>query len=227
MSSTTGILALIGSGEFTKEMEETDRFLLSQINNPVVAIIPTAAGQEEDYDKWIKMGVTHFKKFNVTAFGVPMLNEDDANDQILIDQLSKANVFYFSGGDPGYLLDVLKDSKAWELILEKYKSGAMLIGSSAGAMVMGKKVIARIYRFFRTGQLPEWEEGLNMVDFAVIPHFDKISEDLNEDHINELNQKIPRNTEVVGIDEDTSYILIEGNWKIIGKGKVHIPAFPK
>jgi peptidase E len=223
--NTKGILALIGSGEFTKAMDATDKFLLSQIKNPVVAIIPTAAGQEDDYDKWIKMGVTHFKKLNVTAYGVHLLTANDANYQIIIDQLSKANVFYFSGGDPGYLLDVLKDSKAWELINDSHNNGAMLIGSSAGAMVMGKKVIARIYRFFRTGQLPKWEDGLSLTDFAVIPHFDKISEDMKEEHINELRQSISKGVEIVGIDEDTSYILIEGKWKKMGKGKVHIPAF--
>ena len=220
------VLVLAGSGEFTKSMEETDKFLLSQIENPVVAIIPTAAGQEDDYFKWIDNGVTHFQKLGAEVFGVHLLERKDAESDEKVAELSRANFYYFSGGDPGYLLDSLKNTKVWQLIVERYNSGdAILAGSSAGAMVMGKKVIARIYRFFRTGELPEWEDGLGLVDFAVIPHFDKLSEDMSEEHIRELKTRIPPDVKIIGIDEDTAFIKIDANWQTLGKGKVHDPAF--
>lgn len=221
-----GILALVGSGEFTNAMEETDKFLLAQIRNPVVAIIPTAAGQEEDYDKWIKDGITHFEKIGAEVFGIHLTKKEDADKKEVLDQLKKANFFYFSGGDPGYLLDILVNSKAWELILEKYRHGAIVAGSSAGAMVMGEVVLARIYNFYRMGHSPKWEKGLNIVPFGVIPHFNKIGNDLNPHQKEEVMEHFPKDPTIIGIDEDTAYILIEGKWQVMGHGEVHIPAFP-
>ncbi len=219
------ILALIGSGEFTDAMIETDRFLLAQIKDPVVVIIPTAAGQEDDYEKWITDGIKHFEKLGAKAFGTHILNTNDANDPEILAQLNRANFFYFSGGDPGYLLDVMKGSEAWNLILEKYNNGSVLAGSSAGAMVMGKKVMARIYNYFKSGNMSEWEEGLNLVDFGIIPHFDKFFEDLNENQVVDLKMKLPTNIEIVGIDEDTSYIRLGNKWQDMGRGNIHRPAF--
>jgi cyanophycinase len=40
------------------------------------------------------------------------------------------------GGFTGYLEETLKDSLAWEAVLQAYQAGAVVAGSSAGAMVM-------------------------------------------------------------------------------------------
>ncbi len=225
MNINKGILVLAGSGEFTDAMNEVDQFLLSQLTAPVVAIIPTAAGQEDDYHKWIRSGEDHFQKLGAKVFGVNLLKREDAESEEILSQLSSANFFYFSGGDPGYLLDSLVNTKAWHVSLEKYGSGAILAGSSAGAMVMGDVVLARIYNFYRNGHPPKWEKGLGLVSFGIIPHFNKMGEDLNPNTKKELLEHFPKNDTIIGIDEDTAYINKEGEWRSMGKGTVHIPAF--
>lgn len=222
---TVGPLVLVGSGEFTEEMNAVDQFLLNHIKNPVIAIIPTAAGEEEDYQKWIDNGIKHFEKLGAKVFGVHLLTKSDAENDEILAQLNEANIFYFSGGDPGYLLDTIKDTKALNLILQKHKEGSILAGSSAGAMVLGSKVFARIYDFFQTGKMPDWEVGLGLVDFGVLPHFDKLSTDLSPDHIEAIKNQLPDGMIVVGIDEDTAFININNEWIVLGKGKVHNPAF--
>ncbi|MEK7182629.1 MAG: Type 1 glutamine amidotransferase-like domain-containing protein [Patescibacteria group bacterium] len=100
-----GTLALVGSGEFTPAMEEVDRFLLSHIKTPKVAILPTAAGQEPDYYKWIEKGIAHFSGLGIEAHGIPIIARDDAHR--LAKKLHEFNFYYFSGGNPGYLLGPL------------------------------------------------------------------------------------------------------------------------
>lgn len=112
----TGALALLGSGEFTEALLETDKFLLTQIENPKVAIVPTAAGLEDTVDSWINDGIAHFKKLDIPAKGVRLLNSEDAHSKQTLEQLKDSNFFYFSGGDPGYLLDTIRDSPAWQYI---------------------------------------------------------------------------------------------------------------
>lgn len=218
------ILALVGSGEFTSAMDDVDKFLLSNITSPKVAILPTAAGAEADYEKWIRDGEKHFKKLNSSALGIHLTNRKNANDARIIKQLTSCNFFYFSGGDPGYLLDTIKDTKAWKIILQKYTKGAILAGSSAGAMVLGAMVWARVYEYERTGKLLQWEKGLDVVPFGVIPHFKYIQKQFNAKQKADLKRVMPKDVETIGIDENTAFIQFDGKWQIMGNGKVHRPA---
>lgn len=218
-----GILALVGSGEFTDAVIPIDQYLLSKIKNPKVAILPTAAGEEKTFSKWIEDGVKHFKKLGAEVSGVNLITRDDANNPKILKQLEKFNFYYFSGGDPDYLLKVLKGSPAWDLIYKRYKKEAVLAGSSAGAMVFGKKVWAKVYDFDNKGILYPWEKGLGVVEFGILPHFNTIRKYFNDSKIKQMESIFPKDLKIVGIDEDTAYINMEGNWKVLGKGKVHNP----
>lgn len=216
-----GVLALVGSGEFTDVMLEVDQFLLRQIKSPKVAILPTAAGQEKAFSKWIEDGVKHFKKLGIEVDGVNLINREDAQDPKTFKQLESFNFYYFSGGDPDYLLKVLIGSKIWDLIYKRFKKGeAILVGSSAGAMVFGKKVWAKVYDFDKKGILVPWEKGLGVVEFGVLPHFNMIRKYFNDEQIKKMESNYPK-IKIVGIDEDTAYINMEGNWTVLGKGSIH------
>jgi len=217
----TGILALVGSGEFTKSQDEVDTFLLSQLGDPHVAILPTAAGLEHDVHKWIDDGVAHFDKLGVKAEGIELYNHEDANDPSVIKKLHNYNFFYFSGGDPGHLLHSLQGSKAWEVIVKSHKNGAILAGSSAGAMVLGKKVWADVYRFDKKKELLPWVPGLDLVPFGVMPHYDAIPKYFSKKDLDSMYANMPEDIEIIGIDEDTAYINTEGLWKVMGEGNMH------
>ena len=216
-----GTLALIGSGEFTPAMNDVDKFLLSQIIHPKVAILPTAAGLEPYYQKWINDGVAHFKKLGVPTTGIHLLNKSDANNPLITDSLSHYNLFYFSGGDPGHLLDTLKNTPAWETILSKFGTGATLAGASAGAMVLGNTVWARVYAFDKRGEILPWEPGLNLVNFGVIPHFDGLLKYFKAKQITQIVKNLPPKGKIIGLDENTAYVKIKNSWRIIGTGSVH------
>lgn len=218
-----GILALVGSGEFTDAVIPIDQYLLSKIKNPNVAILPTAAGEEKAFSKWIEDGIKHFKKLGVEVDGINLINKKDAQDPNILKQLENFNFYYFSGGDPNYLLNVLKGSKAWDLIHERFNKGATLVGSSAGAMVFGKKVWAKVYDFDKKGILVPWEKGLGVVDFGILPHFNMIRHYFNENQLKQMESNYPKDINIVGIDEDTAYINMEGKWSVLGKGQVHDP----
>ncbi|HJZ05077.1 hypothetical protein A2634_04570 [Candidatus Amesbacteria bacterium RIFCSPHIGHO2_01_FULL_48_32] len=216
-----GILALIGSGEFTPAGNEVDKFLISQTKNPKIAILPTAAGLEPDFQKWINDGIAHFKKLGATATGIHLLNRKDAMNNELSNHLTNFNFFYFSGGDPGHLLDTLKGSPAWKVILNKFKSGATLAAASAGAMVIGNSVWARVYAFDKKGEVLPWEPGLNLVNFGLIPHFNEIPHYFNPEQIELVKKNLPKIGKIIGIDENTAYVKIKKSWRILGAGSIH------
>lgn len=220
------ILALMGGEEFTAEMISADEFLLSYLPSAKVAILPTAAGQEPDREKWIAAGVAYFASLGALSAGLDMKDAAAAADPRILNALKEFNFYYFSGGDPDYLLTVLKDSPAWRLIHSRYQSGeAILAGSSAGAMVMGRLVWAKVYKYINHGLVEPWEPGLEVTNFGILPHFDAISRDFSADQIAQMTANIPNELKLVGIDEATAYINVNGDWSTHGAGKVHIPAY--
>lgn len=219
-----GILALFGSGEFTDGVFPIDDYLLSNLKNPRVAIFPTAAGLEADYAKWIKMGEMHYGKLGVPAKGFNVIDTRSANSEEVGRDLESYNYFIFSGGDPGYLLETIKDSLVWKTVFAKYNSGSVLVGSSAGAMVLGRKVWGSIYKFDKEGTLLPWDAGLSVVEFGILPHFDQMASYFGAERTKKANNNLPQSIEIIGIDENTAYININGKWESRGQGKVHFEA---
>ena len=217
----TGVLVLVGSGEFTAAMAEVDRFLLRKLRKPKVAILPTAAGREP-YQKWIDDGVRHFKNLGVEVEGVHLLSAADASNPKIANKLSDFNFYYFSGGDPGYLLNTLKDFLACQTIFGQFRAGATLVGASAGAMVLGKMLWARVYDYLNNSVLKPWEPGLGIVDFGVIPHYDAAQGEFTKEQWQQIIGIIPKELKVLGVDEDTAYIRVSKKWQVMGKGEVHI-----
>lgn len=175
------ILVLAGSGEFTPKMIPVDEFLLSQMKgkNKTVAVLPTAAGAEKNPHKWIEDGVNYFTKFGVQAFGVPVLNKQDAFEKRFLEQVRKASMIYFSGGDPGYLYKSLSDTPIWKFILSLYQQGVILAGSSAGAMVMGNYVLSNAQRL-KIGEKPSWDKSFGLVNFAILPHYNYVIREMSD-----------------------------------------------
>src|SRR6266487_5942833 len=95
----SGALALVGSGEYTLPMNETDRFLLGLLGGPDaarVAVIPTASALEPGApDRWNRMGVEHFSALGASVTPLLLLSRDDAADPQIVAALRDTDLFYF------------------------------------------------------------------------------------------------------------------------------------
>src|SRR5512133_2580192 len=167
-----GILALAGSGEYLPPMEVVDQGLLDQLGQPArVVCLPTAAGTEgEDrLHYWMKLGEDHFHRLGVESVeSLPVFSREDALNPDLIRKVQDANFIYLSGGKPYYLMDCLVGTGILAAILETLKSGGVVAGCSAGAMIFGERVPNRL---FLGGTIP----GLGVLPgHFIIPHFDQV-----------------------------------------------------
>ena len=226
-------LTLVGSGEFTKSMDETDIFLLELAKNNFnitnqeivkVAIIPTAAGQEKDYSKWIEKGIQHFKNLGASPIGFDLLTKKDAENKKFIEKIKTCQIIYFSGGDPGYLFYSLYETEFWATIYNLYKNGAILCGSSAGAMVMGEYVFSNVYEAFESQKDPIWEKGFDFIPFSVIPHYDYVLKQ-EKNNFKRVLDKTSKNIRqnLLCINEDTALTINnEKMAEVTGKGIVYL-----
>jgi cyanophycinase len=216
-----GLIDLVGSGEYLPVMRDVDRYLLDSLNlngkKPRVACLPTAAGREGDtsVNRWLTMGMQHFQELGADVSPVRIIDRETANDPRWEPILESADLIYFSGGDPGYLHETLKESCAWKAAQRAWARGAIYAGCSAGAMILGKRIPG-----FR---LAGTQEGFGVVPATyIIPHFDAIP-GIWKPVVFALQHQLKKDERMVGIDEDTALIgRLGAEWTVMGKGQVHI-----
>lgn len=202
-------------------MDEVDAGLLRAIGveRPRVAIVPTASfpDGERTFRRWGAMGVDHFAALGAEASPVLIGDRDDAFAEGHVRVLAQADLVYLSGGKPGHLLRVLRDSPAWEATLGVRARGGVIAGCSAGAMVMAGWQLET-----RRGKVPlppRWGPGLGVVEgVSIIPHYDRFPEPLSA----LVAFGAPGGVAVLGIDEDTALVGRDGVWQVQGRGRVTV-----
>ena len=215
MSLTTqGTLALIGAGEFLPRIAAVDEMLLECINGtPRVVVLPTASVPDgaDVPERWAEMGVDHFSQLGAAVEAVTLLQREDADDASIVAKIAAANFVYFSGGKPRYLLETLKDTAAWQAILNVLAEGGVLAGCSAGAMVLGGE-------FFDFPKLWRTIPAFGLApEIIVIPHFDEIPPALTST-ISLTKRKLT----LTGIDGSTALVRSNGLWSVYGSGGVTV-----
>jgi cyanophycinase len=214
-----GVLVLAGSGEFRPPMVAVDREVLRHTPGqpPKVAILPTAAGLE-DVTPWVRDGISHFSTLGCEVRGVRAVDRAGVEDPDRVAMLEASDLIYLSGGSPGYLVETLRASAAWQAIVAVWRSGGALAGSSAGAMAFGElTLIRRVYT--DRGMPSHWEPGLGLIQgVGVIPHYDRLGPARSQPRVDAA----PDGLVVLGIDEDTAIVSIDGATRVLGNGTVTV-----
>ena len=216
-----GLIDLVGSGEYLPVMNEVDCYLLESLNlsgrKARVVCLPTAAGKEGDssVNRWSTMGIQHFTELGAEVNAARIVDKDSANDPHWEPILEAADLIYFSGGDPSYLYETMKGSRAWSAAQRAWERGAIYAGCSAGAMILSKRMPS-----FR---LAGTQEGFGIVPATfIIPHFDAIP-GIWKPIVFALQRQLKKGERMIGIDEDTALIgKLDGEWTVKGNRNVHI-----
>jgi cyanophycinase len=142
-----------------------------------------------------------------------VLGRADAEDESFAAEVRASRFVYLGGGSPMHLRSVLKASLLWEALLDTWRRGAVVAGSSAGAMVLTDPMVDP-----RGGALTV---GLGMVEeMSVIPHF-------GEENAEKVHRSIalaaPGGLPVVGLPERTALIRDpDGAWHQSGQGVAQV-----
>lgn len=206
-----GYLLLEGGAEFGGRMRDPDLKAIKLAGGfeAPVRIIPTAAAPDNNHRRAGDNGIRWFQSLGAKDVGsLPLIDKVSANDLNIAESLREAKLIYMLGGFTGYLGETLKGSAAWQAALEAYANGAVIAGSSAGAMVM-----CEFYYDPSRGQVIE---GLNLVPNAIVmPHYDTFGKSWAS-RLLEIAQ-----VTLVGIDERTGMLDDgRGTWTVHGAGNV-------
>lgn len=215
-------IALLGSGEFLDWTSQIDHELVSGSINPSgsVLVVPTASAPEGDgvFNRWGKLGLDHFQALNISAKVLPLKTKADANNPKLVKKLETASLVYFSGGNPAYVVSVLKNSMFWKALTKAINDGLSFAGCSAGATMLGAKTIdSKVEKL--SPKL--FTAGLGYFpNLFIAPHFDQFENYLPG--FTDYLLKTTKGTGVMGIDEDTAALSESELFKVYGSGSVHL-----
>ena len=216
-----GYIALLGSGEYLPVMDEVDKFLLANCGakdrKPRVVCLPTAAGQEGESSikRWMKMGVEHFTRLGADVISVPVTDAESASMQSHASLVEEADVIYFSGGNPLYLYETMKDSLVWKSAMKVFQRGGAYAGCSAGAMILGNQIPDFRALGLRNANM------FGLIPASIIPHFDATPV-FFKPMIFALRRRLKENELMIGVDEDTAMVGKSGEWVVMGKAGVHV-----
>jgi len=176
-----------------------------------LAMIPTAGYPEID-----KVLLSETKEgLGKSGFQIEVIDLKTEDPETIKRKLEKVDIINIGGGNTFFLLYWVRKSGLDKCLKEFIDQGKIYLGVSAGSIIMGPDIEL-------SGWKKEWDEnvvnlkdlsGLNLVPFAVSPHF--IDEDLSL--LREKSKKV--NYPVIAINDTQAVMVIGNQYKIVGKGK--------
>jgi cyanophycinase len=211
MDGRCGVLAFVGGAEWTAGCEAVDRALLEAAGGAEVTVLPTAAAFEHP-EKAVAGAEAWFSGLGGTARGLMVLSRADAQDDQFAAEVRSSRFLYLAGGSPMHLRSVLKGSAVWAALVDAWRAGAVVAGSSAGAMVLTDPMVDP-----RGGALTV---GLGLVQgMAVVPHFGHE----NAEKVHRSITLAAADLAIVGVPEQAALLREpDGTWRAVGEAAVRV-----
>jgi cyanophycinase len=205
---SAGTLALVGGGEW-REGCSFDAGLLDAAGTTDVLVLPTGSAYEHP-GLLVAAAEAWFAPLGAKAVGLDVLRRPDALDPVKVDAVRRSKLTYLAGTSPMHLRSVLKDTPLWDALLASYEDGAVVAGSSAGAMVLCDPMVDPRGGAFTV--------GLGLIGgMTIIPAADTWSDDKSHRTLH----LAPKGLIVAAVDERTALLRGgDGTWRSEGVGEV-------
>jgi cyanophycinase len=214
-----GPLALVGGDELNPGNEPQDRVLVEVAGDGRAFVLATAAGRQRP-EMAVANAVRWFGGLGLEVRELPATSRTQAKVLANVETARGGRFFYLVGGDPGLVSRTLADTPLWDAVVEAWRSGAALAGSSAGAMALGGWTL--IKERMPGDDRRRYAPALDLVpNLAVLPHF----ETFGHRWVDSALASTPTDDVILlGIDERTAALWRPEGWTALGDGGVTVIA---
>lgn len=220
MSEKNGHLVIIGGAEDKEgECEILRRFFqLSGGRKANIAILSTASTDPDTGEQYRQI----FEGMGASEVSVLAVHNREVANQAQYRQIfAKQTGIFFTGGDQLRITGILGGSVLGKALINSYREGAVIAGTSAGAAAMSETMlVGGADDATPSKEIIRIAPGLGLLKDAVIDqHF------AQRGRIGRLLAVVAHNPYIVGIgiDEDTAIIVDgAGEFEVIGSGTVTI-----
>jgi hypothetical protein len=236
---SSGVLALLGSGETGPGMTKVHRALLAHLDEVRAVNLNTPFGFQENVPQMTQKLLDYFSTslhIDVTALDLRSYEgSTDEQRQNFKDAIRRANYVFAGPGSPSYALRQWLPMNLTEDLTSVLAQGGVVCFSSAAALTLGHYA-PPVYEIYKVGASLEWLEGLNVLaavglDCVVLPHYNNAEGrdyDTSRCYIGErrlrlLEEDLPDDVGILGVDEHTAAIIDLSTrvMTIRGKGEAH------
>lgn len=233
MQHAKGTLIPIGGNE-DKGIEKNEQYTLEFVDEGIlfhvvreaggteakIVIIPTASSIPKE------VGKNYLKAFSTlgckNVIVLDIRSKEDSEKQSSIDLIKSANCIMFSGGDQSKITNKIGGTIIHQILLDRYQNekGFVIAGTSAGAMMMSKEMIAggSAAESFIKGAVSMYK-GLGLMPSLIIDtHF------IRRGRFGRISEAVAQFPKLIGIGlaEDTGMIIKNNKCRVIGSGMVII-----
>ena len=246
MGQLPRLLVLIGSGETAAQMARGHRMIATRlagegrrVRHVSAAVNDTPYGVQSNADA-LTAGLVDFFGRRV-GLDTTVASFRRSDDELVSRETAFARIrdadFVFTGpGSPSYALRQWSDSPIRDLLADKLRVGGAVVLASAAALTVGRLTVP-VYEIYKAGEDPYWLPGLDVlstigINAAVIPHYDNregADHDtrfcfLGEKRLIALEEQMPDDVFILGIDEHTAVIvdLDAGLVSVMGRGALTV-----
>ncbi|MGZ8571964.1 MAG: Type 1 glutamine amidotransferase-like domain-containing protein [Actinomycetota bacterium] len=211
-----GPLALVGGAELQAGNEPQDDVLVRAANGGLAFVLATAAARQRP-ELAVANAVRWFGSLGLEVQELPARRRSDATSPANVERAREGRFFYLVGGDPGLVPKTLAGTPLWDAIVEAWRGGAALAGSSAGAMALCEWTLVR--ERMPGDDRRRYAPALCLVPgVAFLPHYDTFGHRW-VDSATERDDVV-----LLGVDERTAAIWEGGGWRALGVGGVTVIA---
>lgn len=139
-ASSGHLVAIGGAEDKESELGVLSRvFSLAPAGNDEVTVIATASGVPEEVLPAYEAAFDRLGANRVHTLGVR--ERGDAADAAAVEAIGRSGIVFFTGGDQLRLTNILGGSEVLEAIRARYNDGAVVAGTSAGAVALSSTMI--------------------------------------------------------------------------------------
>jgi cyanophycinase-like exopeptidase len=232
------LLTIMGSGETSPTMVTPHQRVFSALGRDVRAVLlDSPYGFQENADELTERAQQYFiESVGRTVDEVSFRSappDDLTSHATQMAALASAQWIFAGPGSPTYALRTWDGSAVPDALNRRLREGGAVTFASAAALTLGRFTIP-VYEIYKVGQDPHWLDGLNVfgaatgLSAAIVPHWNNAEGGthdtrfcwLGERRLVALENLLPDDTFIIGIDEHTGIIidLDSGAIEIVGKG---------
>jgi cyanophycinase-like exopeptidase len=233
-------MVVMGSGETAPTMVRVHREILATVGEGPAAMLDTPFAFQMNAGELVERTLTYFEQsvgVTVEVASWPRRDAPTVGQERALALLGRARWAFAGPGSPTYALRQWRDTGVPDTLAGVVRRGGTLVMGSAAAVTLGAFAVP-VYEIYKVGADPEWVEGLDLLgqltglQAAVIPHYDNHEGGthdtrfcyLGETRLAVLEERLPDDFGVLGVDEHTAALLdVEARTlTVAGSGRVTV-----
>ncbi|MCI0346737.1 MAG: cyanophycinase [Chloroflexi bacterium] len=214
------VIVIGGAEDKVRDRVILNRFVtLAGGPDAIIAVVSTASSLGHEAGERYKsvfgeLGVPHVRPLHAVT-------RAQSNDESIARAIRDATGVFLTGGNQLRLSSTIGGTRLAEEILERFRQGAVVAGTSAGASAMSTHMIA----FGASGATPKQRMATIAAGLGVLPGVIVDQHFQQRNRLGRLLSLIAHNPSLlgIGIDEDTAGVVgPDGVLEVIGRGSLTV-----